>query len=51
MKNEEGEIICSVCGKKCAKSTSQNITWFGEYENDKRIKVICTDCKRERKAA
>lgn len=41
---EKEIIICSRCGSKCKEMIDSKPTWFGSYQNDKRLEVICIDC-------
>ena len=36
--------VCSRCGKECEEQTHGNPTWFGSYQNEKLVEVICIDC-------
>ena len=42
MENEV--IVCSRCDQRCKEAEHGNPTWFGRYENDKRLEVICIEC-------
>ena len=41
---ESEVIVCSRCHKTCKAMVDRNPVWFGRYENEKQLEVICIDC-------
>ena len=41
---KEKTLICRKCKIKCKEQSGVNPTWFGKYQNEDLIEVICVDC-------